>query len=92
MAICELNKETVFSGIALLLIGLSIYFGYLEKNMAMGASIISGLSFLCFGHLNRISEFRASASGIEAKTHKLEDTVEHAKGVIEELRKLAKAV
>ena len=88
----KLSKETVFSGVAVIFVVTGIVFGWFGKNPGMTASIVSGLAFLFFAHLNQITEFRASASGIEAKTRRLENTVEHAEGVIKELQALAKVV
>ena len=64
----------------------SMAFGYLGLNLLLFAGLFSSLGFLVAANLDRLSEFKASTSGIEARTR---DVVNRAEGAIAELRILA---
>ncbi len=85
-------KSAIFSIVALCLFGTGLWFGFESLSLAMTFAFLGGLAFLFFGHLDRISEFRADKSGFEAKTRKLDRTVSNAQEAIKELRSLAKIV
>lgn len=61
-------------------------FGYLGHTDMLVSGLIASLAFLVAANLDRISQFKASASGIEASTR---DVVNRAEGAIAELRILA---
>ena len=60
--------------------------GYLGHTLLLLSGLIAALAFLVTANLDRVSEFKASASGIEARTR---DVVNKAEGAIAELRILA---
>jgi hypothetical protein len=64
----------------------SMAFGYLGFNLLLFAGLFASLGFLVAANLDRLSEFKASSSGIEARTR---DVVNRAEGAIAELRILA---
>ena len=64
----------------------SMAFGYLGMNLLLCTGLFASLGFLVAANLDRLSEFKASSSGIEARTR---DVVNRAEGAIAELRILA---
>ena len=64
----------------------SMAFGYLGLNLLLFVGLFASLGFLVAANLDRLSEFKASSSGIEARTR---DVVNRAEGAISELRLLA---
>jgi len=61
-------------------------FGYLGHTDLLVAGLIASLALLVVANLDRVSEFKASAGGIEARTR---EVVNRAEGAIAELRILA---
>lgn len=61
-------------------------FGYLGHTDLLVAGLIASLTLLVVANLDRVSEFKASAGGIEARTR---EVVNRAEGAIAELRILA---
>jgi len=60
--------------------------GYLGHKDLLVSGLIASLAFLVVANLDRVSEFKASAGGIEARTR---EVVNRAEGAIAELRILA---
>lgn len=60
--------------------------GVLDHGFATGAGLIGSLAFLFAANLDRISEFKASGSGFEARTR---DVISRAENTIQELQVLA---
>ena len=60
--------------------------GYLGHTDLLIAGLVASLAFLVTANLDRVSEFKASAGGIEARTR---EVVNRAEGAIAELRVLA---
>ena len=61
-------------------------FGYLGHTDLLVAGLLASLALLVVANLDRVSEFKASAGGIEARTR---EVVNRAEGAIAELRILA---
>jgi len=74
---------------AILAIASGMFFGYLGHNNLLGGGIFAALVLLVTANLDRISEFKASRSGIEARTRAV---VARAESAISELQLLAKQV
>ena len=72
--------------IAVLALAAGMGFGYLGHNGLLVAALVAALAFLVAANLDRISEFKASKGGIEAKTR---EVVARAETAVEELRILA---
>lgn len=68
------------------MIGVSVFFGYEDKQVAMGIAAFTSLTLLAFSHLDQIAEFKASADGFHAKTR---DLVKKAEITLSELQELA---
>ena len=60
--------------------------GYLGHTDLLVSGLLAGLAILVVANLDRVSEFKASAGGIEARTR---EVVNRAEGAIAELRILA---
>jgi hypothetical protein len=67
----------------------TIVFGGFGLNVPMGIAAFVALSLLFFAHLDQFAEFKASATGISAKTKRI---VRQAQDTLEELRSLATIV
>ena len=74
---------------AILAFGVGMTFGYLGHNGLLGAGLIGFIALLVTANLDRISEFKASRSGIEARTR---EVVARAETAVSELQLLATQV
>ena len=72
--------------IAVLALAAGMGFGYLGHTGLLIAGLFAALAFLVTANLDRISEFKASKTGIEARTR---EVVARAETAVEELRILA---
>jgi hypothetical protein len=72
--------------VAVLALAAGMGFGYLGHNGLLIVGLGAALAFLVAANLDRISEFKASRAGIEAKTR---EVVNRAETAVEELRILA---
>lgn len=71
---------------AILAFGAGMTFGYLGHNGLLAAGLIGFIALLVTANLDRISEFKASRSGIEARTR---EVVARAETAVSELQLLA---
>ena len=74
---------------AILAFGAGMTFGYLGHNGLLVAGLIGFIALLVTANLDRISEFKASRSGIEARTR---EVVARAETAVSELQLLATQV
>jgi len=74
---------------SMLALGAGMVFGYLGNNGLLVAGVIAFIALLVTANLDRISEFKASRSGIEARTR---DVVARAETAVSELQLLATQV
>lgn len=72
--------------VAVLALAAGMGFGYLGHNGLLLAGLFAALAFLVTANLDRISEFKASSGGIEARTR---EVVARAETAVVELRILA---
>lgn len=75
------------SGVAALIAGLTV--GFLGHVGVMSAAVLGFIVLLVIANLDRISEFKASGSGIEAKTR---DIIARAENALSELQLLARNI
>ncbi len=74
---------------AVLAFGAGVALGYFGHNSLLAAGLIAFIALLVAANLDRISEFKASRSGIEARTR---DVVTRAETAVSELQLLATQV
>jgi hypothetical protein len=67
-------------------------FGLLGFTGVMTIAFFSFIGFLAYANLDRISEFKASPSGIEAKTREVRAVIARAESTLSELQLLARNV
>ena len=69
----------------------TLWFGYQGNASLMATSLMLCLGLLFFANLDRISEFKASAKGIEAKTRervdKAESDIQNLRALTDQIRK-----
>lgn len=86
----------VFNVFGLSVMVAGIVFAFRNPTMSgMGATgFITVMAFICLviGNIDRIETFRASPSGIEAKTREVQQVIDSAKATVSSLHELAKAV
>jgi len=83
----NVNAFLVIAGILVLGVGLLV--GFLEHIAVMYAALFAFFACLLAANLDRISEFKASATGVEAKTR---EVIAKAENAVSELQLLAKNV
>lgn len=74
---------------SILALGAGMAFGFLGHNSLLAAGVIAFIALLVTANLDRISEFKASRSGIEARTR---EVVARAETAVSELQLLATQV
>ena len=84
--------KNFLSIISLIVLGFSLWFGISSMPGEMFIAVIAFFTLLFFANLDRISEFKASKSGFEAKTREVKEIVEEAKITIKQIQILSKIV
>lgn len=74
---------------SLLVLAVALYSGFVGKTGVLTFGFLSFSALLFFANLGQISEFKASSTGIEAKTR---NVIKRAENTISELKILAKTV
>lgn len=80
----------IISGIMILLGGLAV--GFLGYPGVMTIAFFGFIGLLVVANLDRISEIKASSSGIEAKTREVREVIARAESTLSELQLLARNV
>jgi septal ring factor EnvC (AmiA/AmiB activator) len=91
-----MTPSVIFNVCGLAVIVAAIVFIFRNPTLpgAGATGIMALMAFACLfiGNLDRIETFKASASGIEAKTREVQQVIDSAKATVSSLNELAKAI
>ena len=91
-----MTPSVIFNMAGLAVIAAAIAFVFRNPTLsgagATGIMALMAFACLCIGNIDRIESFKASASGIEAKTREVQQVIDSAKATVSSLNELAKAI